>query len=235
MLQIGFLLVCSWALLWFFERSPLTVLGFMPTKKTWWVLLFLFFTAILTSTSTFLFRMHYLGERFQLNEQLSCTNLLLESWFQVRTVLTEELLCRGVLLYLLVKRMGETKAVVLTSMLFALLHWFNAGTPGHLLQMSLVFLFTFFMGLVLGFAFVKTRSLLAPFFIHFGWNYMQNFVFPESNTGLHLLAISTPAAEVTVSYLTFFILFFLPKITLIGLTFLVIKRYSQKQAATTLL
>lgn len=83
-----------------------------------------------------------------------------EIWNQFRAVLTEELLCRGVLLYILIKKIGSSKAIIISSVIFAVLHWLNAGVWSNVMQMIIVFTFTFTMGLLLAYSYAKTFSLL---------------------------------------------------------------------------
>ncbi|HPD54369.1 MAG TPA: CPBP family intramembrane metalloprotease, partial [Bacteroidia bacterium] len=154
-------------------------------------------------------------------------SVLQESWYQVRTVLTEELLCRGALLYILIRRIGRRNAVVVSSVLFALLHWMNAGVFGNLTQMILVFSFTFMMGLLLAYAYARTFSIHLPFAIHFGWNYVQNFVFPDSASGQHLFMLAAPPPEVTISYLAFYTMLMVPKLLVLVLNYLIVRQHPE--------
>ena len=52
------------------------------------------------------------------------------------------------------------------------------GVFGNLTQMIVVFVH-FYDGTLLAYAYARTFSILLPFAIHFGWNYVQNFVFPR--------------------------------------------------------
>ncbi len=168
MLQLIGLLAVSWLLLRFLEKKDLAVLGLTPTlKRSKYFLLFLITSAVV-SVSSYLLRMYFVKEVYALAPSLTLESVLQESWYQVRTVLTEELLCRGALLYILIRRIGRRNAVVVSSVLFALLHWMNAGVFGNLTQMILVFSFTFMMGLLLAYANARTFSIHLPFAIHFG-------------------------------------------------------------------
>ena len=149
--------------------------------------------------------------------------MLVEIWNQFRSVLTEELLCRGVLLYILIKKIGQTKGVLISAILFAILHWLNAGVWGNLIQMIVVFSFTFAMGLLLAYAYARSFSLWIPFAIHFGWNLTQNFIFPDSATGNHIFILSAPPPLITVSYLAFFTMLLLPKIAVLVIDYFIVK------------
>ena len=225
MLQLIGLLAISWLLLWAFEKKGLGVLGLTPTLKRSKYFLLLLITSAVVSVSAYLLRMYFVKEVYALAPSLTLESVLQESWYQVRTVLTEELLCRGALLYILIRRIGRRNAVVVSSVLFALLHWMNAGVFGNLVQMIVVFSFTFTMGLLLAYAYARTFSILLPFAIHFGWNYVQNFVFPDSASGQHLFTLAAPPPEVTISYLAFYTMLLAPKLAVLVVNYFLVRRF----------
>ncbi len=227
MLQLIGLLVISWLLIWLFEKGNLSVLGLTPTKERLKFFTILFIMSSILSGTSFLLRMYFAREEYVLSPSLTATSILLETWNQFRTVLTEELLCRGALLYLLIQKIGQTKALIISSIVFALLHWLNAGIWGNLTQMIIVFTFTCSMGLLLAYAYARTYSLLLPFAIHFGWNLMQNYIFPDNPTGNHILTLAAPPPTVTISYLAFFTMLLLPKIAVLVIDYFIIKQHRQ--------
>jgi uncharacterized protein len=139
--------------------------------------------------------------------------------------LTEELLCRGALLYILIEKIGQTKAIFISSIIFTVLHWINAGVWGNMIQIIIVFAFTFSMGLLLAYSYERTFSLLIPFAIHFGWNLTQNYIFPDSSTGNHIFILAAPPLSVTISYLAFFKTFLLPKISVLLVDYFILKHH----------
>jgi len=227
MLQIIILLLVSWLVIWLFEKGNLSVLGLTPTKERLKYFTILFIVSAILSATAFLLRMYIAKEEYVISQSLTAKSVLLETWYQFRTVLTEELLCRGVLLYMLIKKIGQTKAVIISSVIFAVLHWINAGVWGNLTQMIIVFSFTFMMGLLLAYAYARTFSLLLPFAIHYGWNLTQNYIFPDTATGNHIFTLAAPPTTVTISYLAFFSMLLLPKISVLLVDYLIVKRHRQ--------
>lgn len=215
MLQLIGLLAISWLIIWLFEKGNLSILGLTPTKGRLKYFTILFIVSAILSTSAFLLRMYFVKEEYTISQSLTIKSILLETWYQFRTVLTEEIICRGALLYILIKKIGQTKAVIITSIFFALLHWMNAGVWGNFTQMIIIFAFTFSMGLLLAYSYARTFSLIIPFAIHYGWNLTQNYIFPESVTGNHILILTAPPPTVTISYLAFFTMLLLPKISIL--------------------
>ena len=227
MLQLIGLLAISWLLIWVFNRGNLSVLGLTPTKERLQYFTILFIVSAIISATAFLLRMYVAKEEYTITQSLTSKLILLETWYQFRTVLTEELLCRGALLYILIKKTGQTKAVIISSIIFAALHWINAGVWGNLTQMIIVFTFTFAMGLLLAYSYARTFSLLIPFAIHFGWNLIQNFIFPETTKANHIFILAAPPPIVTISYLAFFTMLLLPKISVIVIDYLIVKQHRQ--------
>jgi len=227
MLQLIGLLAISWLIIWLFEKKSLSVLGLTPTKDRLNYFTILFIVSAILSATAFLLRMYFAKEEYAVTQSLTAGSVLLEVWYQFRTVLTEELLCRGALLYLLIKKIGQTKAVIISSMIFAVLHWINAGVWGNLTQMIIIFTFTFAMGLLLAYSYARTFSLLIPFAIHYGWNLTQNYIFPDTATGNHILTLAAPPPSVTISYLAFFTMLLLPKIAVLVIDYLIVKKHRQ--------
>jgi len=227
MLQLIGLLAISWLLIWLFEKGNLSVLGLTPTKERLKYFTILFIVSAILSATAFLLRMYFAKEEYIIAQSLTTKSILLETWYQFRTVLTEELLCRGALLYILIKKIGHTKAVIISSIIFAVLHWINAGVWGNMTQMIIVFAFTFAMGLLLAYSYARTFTLLIPFAIHYGWNLTQNYIFPDSALGNHIFTLAAPPPTVTISYLAFFTMLLLPKVSVIIVNYLIVKQHRQ--------
>lgn len=227
MLQLLGLILISWLIIWLFAKSNLSVLGLAPTIERLKYFAILFIASGILSATAYILRMYFAEEKYTLTTELTIESALLETWYQFRTVLTEELICRGAILYILIKKIGQTKAVIITSVFFAILHWINSGVWGNLPQMAIVFTFTFAMGLLLAFSYARTFSLLIPFAIHFGWNLTQNYIFPDTATGNHVFVLVTTPPEVTISYLAFFTMFLLPKISVLIIDYFIIKTHRQ--------
>jgi uncharacterized protein len=220
-LIIVFLL--SWLLMRFFEKGTRDLLGLMPTGNRMQYC-FLFFTVTaLCCAGGFWMRMYFAKEQYALAPNLDAGAILTGTGLVLESVLLEELLFRGVGLYILVKKFGSKWGIFLTALVFGISHWMNSGVWGNPAQMAMLFAYTFSFGLVLGYAFTKTGSLLIPIAIHFGWNMVQNFIFPQGPVKNSLL-ILVAQPEVTVSYFVYITLFTLPKIAAIVLNFLLLKK-----------
>src|SRR5262245_43537773 len=104
MIGIVVQLAISWLIVWFYERNDLRVLGFFPTRaRLTDFLVFIIVTAICCSTGFFL-KMYFAGLRWELNPQLTMGLVLEGIWWNIKSVLFEELIFRGVLFYILIKK-----------------------------------------------------------------------------------------------------------------------------------
>lgn len=123
------------------------------------------------------------SETWLLSDQFSFTLLLDSAWYDLKSVFTEELIYRGALLYILIKKLGSKKGVLISAIAFGVYHWFSFGAFGNLVPMIYVFLLTGLMGLVWAYAFAKTKSIMLPFGLHLGWNVINNGLFSKGPLG----------------------------------------------------
>lgn len=90
----------------------------------------------------------------------------------------EELLFRGVVFRILEERTGTWIALVLSSLVFGLVHLVNGGaTLVGTLAIALQ------GGMMLGAAYIGTRSLWVPIGIHFAWNLTESGLFGAVDSG----------------------------------------------------
>lgn len=229
MVEIIGLLVISWLLIWFFEKGNLSVLGLRPTKNRLTYSAILFIVTALCCSTGFLMRMIFAKEQFILNP--NATLIVTEAWSVLKSVLFEELLSRGILLYVLIKKIGQKWAILISAIIFGALHWNNMETLGDIKQMAIIFSWPFVFGLLFAYGYARSFSLYLPIAMHFGWNLTQNFIFPERLSG-NTLFISALQPLVTVSYFVFFTIILLPKIAAIVIDYLIIKRHLKIEQPT---
>ncbi len=172
-------LAISWLLLWLFAKNNLNALGFKPTKNR----IIILGTGLLLSGICciiyHLLKTSLSGNNWILNKQLPLAIIPKSIWWTFASVLSEELIFRGAILYLLVKILGIKAACIISAVSFGIYHLFSYNAFGNPVQMTVVFLMTAVFGLVLAYGFAKTRSLYLPVGLHFGWN-LFNIVFFSS-------------------------------------------------------
>jgi len=176
-------LIISWLLLWYFDKSNLTVLGVVPTKTRLLNFLSGLLLAACVCAAYNLLTTAFADNGWTLNKQLNTTKTLQGIWWVFKSVLFEELIFRGALLYLAIKRFGATKACLISAASFGIYHWFSYGAFGNPVNMIFIFLLTGIAGLMFAYAFAKTASLYLPVALHFGWNVVHIIVFSNGPLG----------------------------------------------------
>lgn len=102
----------------------------------------------------------------------------------------EELLFRGFVFQRLIDGLGIIWAQLLLAGLFAIGHWDNPGLEGVAFIVASIELAT--ASLVLGLAYIKTRSLALPIGLHFGWNWCLGQVYGFEVSGIEQTGLLQP-------------------------------------------
>jgi membrane protease YdiL (CAAX protease family) len=220
-------LAVSWLIVWLYEKGDLGCLGLRPTKKRLSAFVLFFIVAAAFSASGFLLKMLIAKQSWQLNPLINARLILEGTWFVAKSVLFEELIFRGVLLYILIKKLGATRAIIISSVAFGIYHWFSHELWGNPVQMAVEFFGTGTMGLVLAYGYAKSFSMYIPVAIHFGWNIIQMVVFSGNTIGNQVLVEGVPPPVVTVSYLSYYTMLFLPLVACLLVIAWLLKRYKQ--------
>jgi membrane protease YdiL (CAAX protease family) len=185
-------LVISWILLRLIEKKGLSALGLRPNRQrirelaVGLLLTIPFFTVFYLIVSFLVHNPYTVDPNYSIK---AAANALAYLW---RSVAYEELMFRGALLYVLIKRMGTSRAVLVSGIAFGIYHWFSYGVLGQPVQMLVVFITTGLAGYIMAIAFAKTRSMYLPFGLHFGIDLVPMILFSKDNsqTGLHWLVKS---------------------------------------------
>ena len=187
--MIGILvaLLVSWILLYLTERKNILSLGFLPVllRLKQFVLGFLI-TAVLCARVQTL-ELILQSSSWYLNENYNANLILNMFWWDFKSVLTEELIFRGALLIILIRRLGVEVGIIISAVAFGIYHWFSFGILGNILPMIIVFIGTGLMGYAWALAFAKTKSILMPLGLHLGWNFTFNTIFSKGPLGNGLL------------------------------------------------
>jgi len=224
--MIGILvqLLLSWLLIWLFEKGNLSVLGLFPTKRRLLDFAVFFLITAACCASDFIMRMLFAGQQWNLNPALSFRLIMEGAWWNIKSVLFEELIFRGVVFYILIKKLGAMKAIIISSVAFGIYHWFSQEAWGNVGQMAVVFFITGIMGLLYAYGYAKTFSLYVPVAIHLGWNLTRSVIFSETVIGDQLLVQVKPVPQVQVSYFTFLCILLLPMLSALLINFFILKR-----------
>lgn len=220
--MIGILiqLAISWLLLWLIAKKDLTILGLKPTTSRLKNFIFGFIISAAVFTLYCLTTAFLTDNDWTINTDFSIRDFLSSTWWTINSVLFEELIFRGALLYILIQKINERTACFVSAIAFGIYHWFSFGVFGNPVQMTYVFISTGIWGLMFAFAFSKTKSLYLPTGLHLGWNLFNIVVFSQGPLG-HQILISSKNGQLLTGLpsigLQLFQLFGLPIIVYIYL------------------
>ncbi|WP_347175530.1 CPBP family intramembrane glutamic endopeptidase [Polaribacter uvawellassae] len=194
--MIGILvaIAISWLLFYLIEKKNILALGFLPIgKKLKQFLIGFLITGILCVLVQYL-ESYLKSSTWILNKDITSGIILKSFWWDFKSVLTEELIFRGALLYILIQKIGSRKSILISAIAFGIYHWFSYGVLGNVMAMILVFIGTGLMGYAWAWAFSKTKSIMLPFGLHLGWNFIYNTIFSKGPLG-ELVLISKGGNE----------------------------------------
>lgn len=176
-------LIISWLLLWFIYKKHLSVLGFKPTKNRIFNLAVGILIAAACCTLYQLMTTIFINNSWTFNKQVTGKGILESLRWTFISVLYEELIFRGALLYIAIKKLGVTKACILSAICFGIYHWFTFNVLGNPFMMFISFFMTAIVGLSWAFSFAKTKSLYLPIGLHSGWNVFSMVIFSNGPSG----------------------------------------------------
>lgn len=217
-------LAISWCLIWLIEKKDLSVLGLRPNRRRLTDFTAFFIVTAVFCSLGFVLKMYFGDQQWQLNPQLSLSLVLNGIWWNIKSVLFEELIFRGVLLYWLLKKIGARKAILFSAAGFGIYHWFSLGVFGN--PMVMIFFITGTMGLLLAYGFTKSLSMYTPIGIHLGWNLTQIFVFSQGPIGNGIFVPTSAEEFKSDSYLIFFVVMFVPILLALAVNYWIIRKHN---------
>lgn len=184
MIGISVVILLTWLLLRYFVKQPIAILGVAPTRQRFKE----FFAGLVFMAAVgvinFVWQAYFKDITYQVNHNYGFLDLISGSFWIFRSVLFEELLFRGLILYLMIRHFGIIWACILSSIIFGIYHWFSYELFGsRLVLMIYIFLVTGAGGWMFAFAFAKTKSLYAPIGLHLGWNLVSAIIFSSGPLG----------------------------------------------------
>lgn len=196
--MIGLLVIfaITWGLLWLITREHITVLGFRPTRQRLKELgigmTFMFVCCAINQ----LWQAHIKGHWYVLNPDYGILDFLAGTFWIFKAGLLEELVFRGTVLFLLIRWLGPVWGCIVSAVAFGMYHWHSYEVFGRgVVVMAYVFILTGAAGWAFAYSFAKTKSLYAPFGLHFGWIIFSGVVVSEGPLGPELFIADGPSSE----------------------------------------
>lgn len=215
-------LLISFIVLYFADHRKLEAVGIYPTKKRVIDFSILLFASMLTCSTGFIFRIIFAKENWGLNPSFDLKLLAEGIWWNIKSVLFEELIFRAALLFLFIKWFGKSIAVLVSATSFGIYHWFSLEVFGNPWMMLQIFLSSALIGTVWAWAFVKSQSIYSAIAMHLGWNFTQNFIFSNGPIGKGIWMLLEPSPQITVGYFTYFLIVYFPMILFIALSMIIL-------------
>lgn len=169
-LRFGFLLLVTWICVRL-RREPLSSIGLRLDRR--WARELGLGACFGLASALLVVAMIWAvgGVRFELDPARSVALLARGAYLFLFVALFEEILFRGFVFQRLVAGAGIWAAQIALGLLFATSHWGNPDMQGATLAWATAELFL--GAILLGLAWLRTRSLALPIGLHFGWNWAQ--------------------------------------------------------------
>lgn len=191
MVGLLIIIVVSWLLLYYIDKSSIDRLGVLLNRKRISNFLFGLIVSFLCSLTYFGSLVFLSKSKLTINTDFGLFTFIKSFSWTLKSVLFEELLFRGVLLYLGIKYFGAKTACIISAIAFGIYHWFSYNIIGNIGQMITVFILTAIAGLLFAYTFVKTKSMYLQIGLHLGWNVVTIIIFSQGPLGQQYLITSS--------------------------------------------
>lgn len=197
MIGLLVILAVSWLLLHFIENKNIDVLGIIPNYKHLGQFTIGFVFIIVVCLAMIYLETLVLSVKWQLNSVIHYQSIFNAFIYHLKSALTEDLVFRGAILYILIQRIGMQKAILISAFPFGIYHVFSYGMlESRIISILYVILITGATGWVWAYTFAKTKSILMPLGFHLGWNLIYSFFFNSQPYG-GLLFTETSRAQLS--------------------------------------
>jgi uncharacterized protein len=157
-----------WLFMKFVDKEHFTKLGFQTKNRLKEFIIGILIGLIIMSLGYFI--LIGLKEIFFIRIHFNYKELLISILLYTIVALVEETLFRGYILKNLMNSFNKYIALVISSILFSLMHGFNPN-------IDLFSLFNLFLaGIVLGLSYIHTKNLWFPIAMHLSWNLFQTLL-----------------------------------------------------------
>ena len=164
---LGTLLIL-WIFMKFLDKEKFINLGFETKNRLNEFLIGIIIGAVIMSTGYLL--LLFLGEIYFQKTIIDFKEIILSIILFIVVAVMEETLMRGYVLRNLMISFNKYVALLISSIVFALMHGFNPNVD--LFSMTNIFL----AGILLGLSYIHTKNLWFPIALHLSWNLFQTIL-----------------------------------------------------------
>lgn len=184
MLGLLVIVVISWILLHFIQKESIDALGIIPNRVRVYQFFVGFTAMMLIVLLTITIETFIANIQWRSHSQVNYTSIFNAFVYHLRSALTEDLVFRGALLYILIKRMGAKKGLFISAISFGIYHVFSYGMVGSsIIPILYVVLVTGLTGYIWAYLFYKTKSIMMPLGFHIGYNLTMSLFFENQPYG----------------------------------------------------
>jgi len=184
MLGLLVIIVISWVLLYYIEKKNIEVLGLIPNGKRIIQFAVGIVFIMLVSLINIYVESYILDVNWKLNSKINYTLIFDSFIYHLRSALTEDLVFRGALLYILISKLGAKWAIFISTICFGIYHVFSYGmTAERIVPIVYVVLITGVTGYVWAYTFYKTKSIILGLGFHLGINLIMTFFYSSQPYG----------------------------------------------------
>ena len=184
MLGLLVIIVVSWLLLHFLEKKSIDALGIIPNKKRSVQFLIGFIIMAFINLLTIYFESIALNIEWELKKSIDYKNIFKSFVYHLKSALTEDLVFRGAILYILIQRIGAKKGILISAIAFGVYHIFSYGLiGGNIILILYITLITGITGYVWAYTFHKTKSIMMGLGFHLGYNLLMTFFYESAPYG----------------------------------------------------
>lgn len=184
--MVGILIIlgASWLLLFLLEKKDLSVLGFTPVPKRMFQFLLGFGFIIILQSLLILAETSILSIEWEFNTDFSLPTIFSSLWYHTKSALTEDLIFRGAVIYILASKFSNSAAIFTSAILFGVYHWFSYGMFGAgIIPMAYIFIITGTTGAAWAYSYFKTNSIFLALGFHIAWNFVAALFFDNQPFG----------------------------------------------------
>lgn len=143
-------------------------------------------------TVVFLIEYHLKLIYVEANSEIHISYLVYGLLTSLSVALMEELVFRGYLFQNALLSLSENQSILLSSIIFGLMHIFNPNVN------FLAIIVISVIGVLLAICYLRTQTLYLPIGIHFAWNYFEGFIYGFPISGNEVKGILITKSEGTV-------------------------------------
>ncbi|WP_104736418.1 CPBP family intramembrane glutamic endopeptidase [Hanstruepera ponticola] len=179
MLGLLVIIIVSWVLLHLIEKKNIDVLGIVPSFKSLGQFALGFLVISIIVLLNIFFETQILNVEWE-SKTIDYAIFFNAFLYHLKSALTEDLVFRGAILYILINRLGAKWGVLISALCFGIYHVFSYGMASdRIVPILYVIIITGFTGYVWAYTFYKTKSIMMGLGFHLGVN-LINACFFES-------------------------------------------------------